>query len=96
MGSISKLSVKLKNLGIHRRNTLTSSNIKFNQIRSRGCREMASDGQTDRRTDGRTCGRTDGRTDEAATICLPLGEHKKAHFSNIFENKDSTEEVFKV
>ena len=40
---------------------------------SRGCGEMASDGQTDGSTDEQT----DGRTDEAPTICLPVGEHNK-------------------
>ena len=31
-------------------NTLRSSYMKFYQIRSRGCGEMASDGRTDRRS----------------------------------------------
>ena len=41
--------------------------MKFYQIRSRGCGEMASDGWTD--------GQKDGRTDEAATICSPFWDH---------------------
>ena len=38
----------------YRRNTLRSSFMKFYQIRSKGCGEMASDGRTDGRKDGQT------------------------------------------
>ena len=46
---------EVKKLGkVHRLNILKSSHMKFYQIWSRGCEEMAPD----------------GRTDEAATICF--------------------------
>ena len=51
---------------VYRRNTRRSSYMKFCQIRSNGCVEMASDGRTE--------ARTDGRTDESTTICSPFGK----------------------
>ena len=52
----------------HRCNILRNSYMKFDTIWCSGCREMASDGQTDVQTDG--------RIDQAATIRSLFREHK--------------------
>ena len=60
----------------HRRNTLRSSYMKFYQIRSRGCGEIASDG------------RKDGQT-KRRLYALPSGSIKMGHFLNSIHLRDS-------
>ena len=53
--------------------------MKFYQIRSRGCGEMASDGRTDGLTDKRTDRRSDGQTKQQL-YASPLGSIKSPCF----------------